>query len=250
MDMADTQSWNTKSYQSDAGFVSVLGAGVVEWLDLQAGERILDLGCGDGVLTRSLVEAGAEVVGVDSSESFIQTAKASGLDARLMDGQVLEFNHEFDAVFTSAALHWMLEPELVLSGVVKSLKPHGRFVGEFGAFGNVGAIVAAMRAVGKSMGGDVSLAFPCFFPTVEQYSELLKQHGFEIDEIISFARPTPVPNGIKPWLKVMGGAFFRQFGEKEDEAYDLVIDALRPSLQDYQGSWTADYVRLRFRAHL
>ncbi|MBL4892994.1 MAG: methyltransferase domain-containing protein [Rhizobiaceae bacterium] len=248
--MGDKQSWNTDSYQNDAGFVSVLGAGVVEWLDPKSGERILDLGCGDGVLTKSLIEAGADVVGVDASESFVETAIASGIDARLMDGQALDFDHEFDAVFTSAALHWMLEPEKVISGVVNALKPGGRFVGEFGAFGNVAAIITAMRAVGRSMGGDVSLAYPWFFPTVAQYSALLEKHGFAIDEIISFARPTPVPNGIKPWLSVMCGPFFRQFGGREDEAYDLVIDALKPSLQDFEGNWTADYVRLRFRAHL
>lgn len=248
--MGDKQSWNTDSYQKDAGFVSVLGAGVAEWLDPKPDERILDLGCGDGVLTKSLIDAGADVVGVDASESFVETAIASGIDARLMDGQALDFDHEFDAVFTSAALHWMLEPEKVISGVVKTLKPGGRFVGEFGAFGNVAAIVAAMRAVGKSMGGDISLAYPWFFPSVAQYSALLEKHGFEIDEIMSFARPTPLPNGIKPWLSVMCGPFFRQFGMREDEAYDLVIDALKPSLQDFEGNWNADYVRLRFKAHL
>lgn len=248
--MDDKQTWNTDSYQKDTGFVSVLGAGVVEWLDPKPDERILDLGCGDGVLTQSLIKAGADVVGVDASESFVETAIASGIDARLMDGQTLDFDHDFDAVFTSAALHWMLEPEKVISGVVNALKPGGRFVGEFGAFGNVAAVVAAMRAVGISMGGDISHAYPWFFPTVMQYSALLEKHGFVVDEIISFARPTPVPNGIKPWLSVMCGPFFRQFGDRENEAYDLVIDALKPSLQDFEGNWTADYVRLRFRAHL
>ncbi|PCI05466.1 MAG: SAM-dependent methyltransferase [Hyphomicrobiales bacterium] len=248
--MGDKQSWNTDSYQKDTGFVSVLGAGVVEWLDPKPGERILDLGCGDGVLTKSLIEVGADVIGIDASESFVETANASGIDVRLMDGQALDFDHEFDAVFTSAALHWMLEPEKVISGVVNALKPGGRFVGEFGAFGNVAAIVSAMRAVGKSMGGDISLAYPWFFPTVAQYSGLLEKHGFVVDKIISFARPTPVPNGIKTWLSVMCGPFFRQFGEREDKAYDLVIDALKPSLQDFEGNWTADYVRLRFKAHL
>jgi len=248
--MMGKQTWSTESYQRDTGFVSVLGAGVVEWLDPKPGERILDLGCGDGVLTQSLIRAGADVIGVDASESFIQTAISSGIDARLMDGQALNFDHPFDAVFTSAALHWMLEPEKVISGVVNALKPGGRFVGEFGAFGNVAAVVAAMRAVGTSMGGDISHANPWFFPTVEQYSALLENQGFEIDEIKSFARPTPVPNGIKPWLKVMSGPFFQQFGERENEAYELVIDALRPSLCDFEGNWTADYVRLRFRAHL
>ena len=105
---------------------------VVEWLNPQAGERILDLGCGDGALTLKLKALGCEVVGVDSSPELVHVAQALGLDARLMDGQNLQFKAEFDAVLTNAALHWMKQPDAVIQGVGQALKPGGRFVGEFG----------------------------------------------------------------------------------------------------------------------
>jgi len=244
------QTWNTKSYQSDTGFVSKYGEGVVEWLDPKPGERILDLGCGDGKLTGKISESGAEVVGVDSSPSFIESAKSVGLDAHLMDGQSLQFDSEFDAVFTSAALHWMLEPQKVVDGVKRALKPGGRFVGEFGAFGNVAAVSSAMRAVGDAMGGNVALAGPWFFPTTEQYRDILEASGFEVRDIISFARPTPLPNGMKAWLGVMRAPFFEQFGRREEEAYEKVLSALKPSMCDHKGKWFADYVRLRFSSAL
>ena len=67
---------------------------------------------------------------------------------------------EFDAVFSNAALHWMLRPERVVAGVARALRPGGRFVAEFGGHGNVAAIVTAMTAVAHARGGDPKLAKP------------------------------------------------------------------------------------------
>ncbi len=55
-----TQSWNPTVYAEIGAFVPTLGAGVLEWLDPKPGERILDLGCGDGQLTAKIVAAGRE----------------------------------------------------------------------------------------------------------------------------------------------------------------------------------------------
>lgn len=244
------QTWNTQTYGENTRFVSELGKGVVELLDPKSGERILDLGCGDGVLTLQIAELGAEVVGTDASESFVETARSKGLNARHMDAHALEFDGEFDAVFSNAALHWMLEPQKVVAGVAKSLKPGGRFVGEFGGFGNVAAISTAMHAVGHAMDGDVSLASPWYFPTTEQYANLLHENGFEVNQIASFYRPTPLPTEIRGWLETMRAPFFEQFGSEIETAYARVIDALKPALCDHQGNWIADYVRLRFSATL
>jgi SAM-dependent methyltransferase len=103
-------SWSPTDYARNAAFVPELGRAVVALLAPRPGERILDLGCGDGVLTAALVEAGAEMVGVDASPAMVEAARARGLDARVMDGQALAFEAEFDAVFSNAALHWMLDP--------------------------------------------------------------------------------------------------------------------------------------------
>ncbi len=244
------QNWDSESYQRDTGFVSAYGEDVLGWLEPKAGERILDLGCGDGVLTRKLIDAGADVVGIDLSESFVASAQAAGIDARLMNGEKLTFDHEFDAVFTNAAMHWMLEKQAVVDGVARALKPGGRFAGEFGGFGNVAALLSTMRAVGDFMGGDPEIAQPGEYPTVKAFSAMLEQGGFRIDNITTFYRPTPLPNAVRSWLEVMRKPFFEQFGDREEEAYERVIAALKPCLCDDEGNWIADYVRLRFRATL
>lgn len=164
MPVSHAQTWDPEQYAENARFVSDLGMPVVELLSPQAGERILDLGCGDGALTIKLQEFGCEVVGIDLSPEMVAAARSRGLDARVMDGQALEFSNELDAVFSNAALHWMKHPESVIACIQRALKPGGRFVGEFGGHGNVSAIVTAIESTLSSRG--VVVASPWFFPAL------------------------------------------------------------------------------------
>lgn len=250
MSATSSQVWQAESYDKNARFVSDLSGEVLAWLAAQPGERILDLGCGDGAITARLRDAGVDVVGCDVSDSLLAAAKARGLDVRHADGHALPFAAEFDAVFSNAALHWMTKPEKVVAGVRRALKPGGRFVAEFGGHGNVAAIVTAMRAAALVFGGDQALAGPWFYPTPAEYTALLVHAGFHVDRIGLFPRPTPLPTGLEGWLQTFRGVFFDQFGERRAEVLAWVADLLRPSLCDQSGRWTADYVRLRVEAHL
>jgi len=242
------QHWSAGSYDTHARFVSDLATGVVEWLSPKPGERILDVGCGDGVLTAELRDMGLDVVGVDSSDDFVTVARARGLDARLMDGEALSFGPEFDAVFSNAALHWMPKADAVVSGIARALKPRGRFVAEFGGHGNVAAIVTAMRAIGERRGGDLALANPWYFPAPQVYQALLERHGFNVKRIALIPRPVVLKTGIEGWLILFRKPFFAQFGDGAQHALAETIDLLRPALCDADGNWTADYVRLRVEA--
>jgi trans-aconitate methyltransferase len=242
------QVWNAEDYEKHARFVSDLAGPVLEWLQPQAGERILDLGCGDGVVTEELKRRGVSVLGVDISESLLAAAGARGVETRRMDGQKLAFDSAFDAVFSNAALHWMSDAGAVIEGIFRALKPGGRFVAEFGGHGNVAAVVTAMRATAGRRGGDAALAGPWFFPSVAVYREMLEERGFRVVRIGLFPRPTPLATGMIAWLKVFRRPFFAQFGAEEDQVLSEVEALLAPSLRDAKGNWTADYVRLRVEA--
>lgn len=242
------QQWSAGSYDTHARFVSDLAAGVVDWLAPVPGERILDVGCGDGVLTAELRAKGADVLGIDSSEDFVTAARARGLDARLMDGEALDFGPEFDAVFSNAALHWMPAADAVAAGIARALKPGGRFVAEFGGHGNVAAIVTAMRAIAQRLGGDVALANPWYFPSPQAYQAVLERHGFRVRRIALIPRPVVLKTGMEGWLMLFRKPFFAQFGARAQQALEETIDLLRPALCDSDGHWTADYVRLRVEA--
>jgi trans-aconitate methyltransferase len=248
--MENPQSWDPDRYARNARFVSDLGMPVVELLAPEPGERILDLGCGDGALTAKLVAMGCKVVGVDASEPQIRSACTMGLDARVMDGEHLTFNGEFDAVFSNAALHWMRHPDDVIAGVKRALRPRGRFVAEMGGQRCVEKIRTALVDALNRRGLDGAGAVPWFFPDVEEYSERLVTGGFTINYIALIPRPTPLPGDVSGWLETFAENFTSKLAPGDRPAFiDEVREVLRPQLCDSNGKWTADYTRLRFAAH-
>jgi len=245
------QHWSAQRYAETAHFVPALGAPVLELLAPCGGERILDLGCGDGVLTEKIVASGATVVAIDAAPDMVAAARARGIDARVMEGQNLAFDREFDAVFSNAALHWMRPPETVLAGVRRALKPGGRFIGEMGGHNNTAAIIVALSAVLARRGLDAHRLSPWYFPSAAAYREKLAAAGFIVQDIRILPRPTALPTSIEPWLDTFAQSFFGALPEPDrSRALVEVADLLRPVLVDETGTWIADYVRLRFRSAL
>ena len=245
-----SHGWDPTGYIRHAGFVPAYGEDVVDLLAPAAGQTILDLGCGEGSLTRKIIEHGATVIAVDASPEMVARARAEGIDARRGDGQTLDFDASFDAVFSNAAMHWMPNHDAVVAGVARGLRPGGRFVGEFGGHGNVAAICVALFAALARHGTDASARMPWTFPTDEEFGATLSAHGFRIDVLTLIPRRTPLPTGMAGWLETFAGPFFAGLSAATTRAVlDDTLDLIAPVLRDRNGNWYADYVRLRFAAH-
>jgi trans-aconitate methyltransferase len=244
-----TQSWNPTAYAEIGSFVPALGAGVLEWLNPQPGERILDLGCGDGQLTSKLAAAGAEVVGVDASPEMVAGACSKGIDARVCNAEALPFAAEFDAVFSNAALHWVRHQDAMLAGVKRALKPGGRFVAEMGGHGNIAAIQVALMAVLERHGCAGLEDGVNYYPTPAAYRARLERQGFTVEEIQLIPRPTPLSAGMHNWLTTFRSGVLAAVPEHlRQTVVEETVALLEPVLRDEQGNWTGDYVRLRFIA--
>ena len=245
------QTWNTDAYAANGRFVATLASGVTELLAPQPGERILDIGCGDGALTEQLAATGAKVIGVDNSSAMLEAARKRGLDVELHSADALPYQHEFDAVFSNAALHWLSQERhpAVLTGVYRALRPGGRFVAEMGGQGNIAAIRTALSAVLKDYGIDTESAAGSFYPALTVYQRLLEEAGFTVDSIELIPRPTLLPNGMTAWLETFrNGVLDRLSTTDRATALTRTVALLEPILRDHDGNWVADYVRLRFHA--
>jgi trans-aconitate methyltransferase len=244
-------TWDTELYESRHSFVWQYGEGLLDVLAAQPGERILDLGCGPGQLTGKIAAAGADVIGLDASPDMIGQARQNfpRLPFRLQDAIAMQWQDEFDAVFSNAALHWMLDAAAVAKNIARALKPGGRFVAEFGGHGNIRQIVTAIEGALQKHTGHVPPR-RTYFPSIPEYAALLDAAGLEVQLAHLYDRPTPLEGdrGMENWIRQFKWYYFEVLpAEQRTAVLTDVITALRPKLFR-EGTWFADYRRLRITA--
>lgn len=245
------QIWNADAYAQNGAFVHGMAGDVVEWLGAEPGEQILDLGCGDGQLTLRLAQSRAAVRGVDASPEMARAARERGVPVDVAPAEQLPYpDAEFDAVFSNAALHWVRDQDAMMREVHRVLRPGGRFVAEMGGQGNIAAIRVALMAVLARHGYADAEEGVNYYPTVEAYTRRLEGHGFRVERMGLIPRPTPLAeSGMAGWLRIFRRGVLESLPEDlREPVVDEICALVAPALQDEDGRWTADYVRLRFVA--
>jgi hypothetical protein len=134
---------------------------------------------------------------------------------------------------------------------VQALRPGGRFVAELGGEGNNERLRAAVgRALARRGIDAAGLEFR-YYPSPEEYRAKLERGGFVVDSIELIPRPTPLPGPLGEWLDNFGDVFLNTVPRAEREPLkDEIAAEAAADLQQPNGTWVVDYVRLRFRAHL
>ncbi|OAH56647.1 MULTISPECIES: class I SAM-dependent methyltransferase [Bacillaceae] len=252
--MGETQSkkdnWNANLYDTKHSFVSKYGDNLIELLAPKQGEKILDLGCGTGDLAKKLYDNGVDVKGVDKSKNMVTQAmsKYPNISFIVQDAITLEYDNEFDAVFSNAALHWIKPPKQALQCIYKSLKQDGRFVAEFGGNGNVQTITdEIIHQVKKEGIGYKIEQFPWYYPSIGEYSSLMEEVGFRVIFAGHYDRPTQLhgENGLMNWIEMFGSHMFEGIAE---DRKDYIMKKVENSLKEIlykDGNWIADYKRIR-----
>jgi trans-aconitate methyltransferase len=250
-----TNQWNAGEYDAKHAFVYEKAKGLVEMLAPTAGERILDLGCGTGVLTAEIAGRGAKVFGIDRSAEMVAQAKSKfpALAFEVVDATHLKFDAEFDAVFSNAVLHWIPEAENVIAGIARALKPDGRFVAEFGGKGNIRTLVKAFHRAFEALGmSEPEGVSPWFYPGIAEYAGLLERHGLEVCSAALFERPTVLEEGTKGlenWIRVFRQTYVEKMGEEAAAKWIREVERQCRAELFQDGDWVLDYRRLRITAH-
>ena len=244
----NSNTWNADQYNRHGDFVSALALPVVDLLAPGSGERILDLGCGDGTLAVEIARSGAQVVAVDLSESMVAKTKEKGIEAYVMSATDLPFESEFDAIFSNAVLHWVKEPEVAIAKIHRALKPGGRLIAEFGGAGNIRHLTEAMQTVFDRHEAFGEFRNPWYFPEPEAYQALLEAGGFAVEAIELIPRPTKIDH-IFNWLATFANGITDHLtADQQAQFREEIKIILEPKIHFEREGWVADYVRLRFRA--
>jgi SAM-dependent methyltransferase len=223
------------------GFVAELGVAAVDLLDPKAGERILDVGCGEGTLTRKIVERGATVLGIDSSPEMVAAARANGVDAVLLSAEDMQFFAEFDAAFSNATLHWVLEKEQAARAIFRALKPGGRFAGEMGGESNLAKLREALDEELVIRGYVPPIEATNWYASPDELASVYERAGFEQIDARLIERPTKFEHGVAEWVTTFRRGWLDRAAVPEAERAEVGA-----AVADRVGSNIADYVRLRF----
>lgn len=238
---ASTSKWDAADYARVGGFVAELGEAALDLLDPRPGERILDVGCGEGTLTKRIIERGATVLGVDSSAEMIAAAREKGVDALLLAAEDMQFFAQFDAAFSNATLHWVLHKEQAARAIFRALKSGGRFAGEMGGEGNLRKLREALDEELIIRGYLPPLEASNWYAAPEDFAAIYEAAGFgEIDARL-IERPTTIEHGVAQWVTTFRKGWLDRARVPEEERGEIGT-----AVADRVGSKVADYVRLRF----
>ncbi|MFL5006468.1 MAG: class I SAM-dependent methyltransferase [Microvirga sp.] len=236
-----TSKWDAGDYARVGGFVAELGQAALDLLDPQPEERILDIGCGEGTLTKKILERGADVLGIDNSPEMVEAALAKGVDAVVLDVADMRFQADFDAAFSNATLHWVLEKERAAAAIFTALRSGGRFAGEMGGEGNLARLREALDTELVIRGYVPPFEASNWYASPEEFAIVYDDAGFEHIDARLTERPTPIEHGVAAWVTTFRRGWLDRAGVPEEER-----PAIAAAVESRVGSNVADYVRLRF----
>lgn len=192
--------WDAAAYSKISGLQKAMADEALALLHLKGSERILDVGCGNGRITRQLAERAPDVtvVGVDASKEMIAFASSNldpGIGDRLRfetaDGRYLLFQDEFDLVVSFNALHWIPEQAMALRSIRAALKDNGWAQLRLVPKGERKSLEDVLEDTRKSARWAQYFARfndPYLHLTPDQYAELAEANGFRVRALQTTAK--------------------------------------------------------------
>lgn len=246
-------TWDAKGYTAGFSFVHQYGEGVMELIEAAPGSHVVDLGCGNGALSEKLAARGYRVTAIDASPDMLERARALHPDLPFVQADATDFtlDEPADVIFSNAVFHWIdgEKQPLLAQSIARNLKTGGQLICEFGGYGCAERVHSALERAFAARG----LAYPrvFYFPTIAQYAPILESAGLRVTWAALFDRPTPQQgeNGLENWIRMFVKTPFEGVpADVQDAIIAEAVSSLRGELQQADGTWIVDYVRIRIKA--
>ena len=226
-----------KKYKKASTHQKEWGNKIISEFSLKDTESILDLGCGDGVLTANLAQLvpNGKVVGIDASEGMIKEAKKIKLENLSFiqaDINNLQLNEKFDVVFSNATLHWIKDQRKLISTILSLVNKNGVVRLNFASDGNCSNFFAVVKNEIRNKKYSEyfkSFVWPWCMPELDEYKALMT--NFEIQDLEIWEensdRYFPDKESIASWVEQPSIVpFLKYITDKElkSEFYNTVIN--------------------------
>lgn len=239
----EDRNWDAAIYATNSWALEDSGSSLVRTLAPKRQEVILDLGCGDGVLTCKILEKTKNVVGVDNNIQQVRKASKNGIFAMQMDACELSFENMFDGVFSHAVIHWVSDVKALLEKVYVSLKSRGRFVADFGGVGNLSKIIETVYACIVRRKCALLPTIPWTFLELDMFGKIAEDAGFTVKSLVKYDIDVDMGDGLEAWLEVFCDGFLKEAKITDNRIF--VNEVLSSLKMDCRGSFL-DYKRIRF----
>ena len=256
----DTFEFDGEKYKTASKHQKEWGNDLISEFSFNGNETILDLGCGDGILTEQLalfVPRG-KVLGIDASLHLIETAgmiHRNNLNFAHMDINKMNFEKEFDLIFSNAALHWVKDHRRLLKNAHKALKTNGKILWDFGGAGNCANFVSVIQSIiaehpyAKYF---KDYEWPWFMPSKAQYTDFLSAVGFSSCTIRELNRDRYFPSAsdMIRWIdQPCLVPFLKQVPQELKAAFrQRVIEEMLERTQTPDGTYFETFRRIRIYA--
>lgn len=244
--------WDSTKYKNQFSFVPQYGEDVMNLLTKEEGSLLVDLGCGNGTLTKKLADRGYRVIGIDASDDMISLAKTEYPDLKFMKEDALSFRlkDKADVIFSNAVFHWIDRDnqERLIENISRQLATGGELVCEFGGYGCAEAVHATLEKCFHERNLKYLRTF--YFPTIGEYTPILEKYGLRVEYAVLFDRPTvqKSDNGLIEWINMF---VTKPFENVDADTKRSILREAEHYLKDKlfkDGKWYIDYVRIRIRA--
>lgn len=242
--------WNAQNYTDNFKFVHKYGEAVTDLITAPRGSLVVDVGCGNGALTKVLCDKGYDVIGIDSNEQMLEKANILYPDINFMlcDATELELSEKADVIFSNAVFHWIDNQDKLVESLADNLKSNGQLVFEFGGKGCAQTVHSSLEKAFSDYGLTYHNGFN--FKSVGEFAPLLEKYGFRVEFATLFDRPTAQigENGLENWINMFCAKAFENVDKAtKNNIIKNAVELCKPFLYK-DGTWYVDYVRLRMKA--